>query len=311
MRSILILLIFTSMNLKAEVICRKKPFGLLTAYNLSVLDGNFNDPKTADSLIKDAISSNRITKSDDELMFIYQNTNELKSFRGSDTEGSMLVSGNMYLKNYSVGHLLDRFENKILANGEVYIYPDTNYDRLGHLFTPTSIYGNQILRRQNFPFKQESKRMLQLSKDLFSLKNTGTVLRIQKSIIYLRGDSKSSVQVFTIEGDLLKDSRDLDFQYIPKDATIIINVIAPKTIAEVTGFIDLGFNQRKTIFNFDSRSEYTIHIHKVEVPGTVLAPSAQVFFSTGLIRGQVISRDFIGSGQINLDPFEGCLPIVR
>ncbi len=308
MRLLSLLVLFFSLNLKAELACRVKPFGLLTSSNLSVLNGNFNDPQTADLLIKEAIAANRITSDDSEMMFIYQNTNEYKSFRGSDTQGSMLVSGNIYLKNYSVGHSLDRASNKVLANGKIVIYPNTNYDRLGHLFTPTSIYGDHFIEEQKFPFQQESNRLLQLSKELFSLKNTGLVDRSSKAKITLMGDNYSDIQVFTVSGEQLKDIREVNFANIPREATVIINLKAPKKLAELSGFMDLGLNPRKTLFNFEPSSEYTIHIHNIEVPGTIIAPSARVFFSTGLVRGQIIAKDFIGSGQINLDPFDGCLP---
>ncbi len=94
---------------------------------------------------------------------------------------------------------------------------------------------------------------------------------------------------------------------VPLGSSVLINVSGSSvTLANMHVFLN-GVTSSGVLFNLPTASSITIEA--VELPGSILAPRAQVSFPHGLIDGQLFAKSLSGGGQINLTLFSGCLPV--
>jgi choice-of-anchor A domain-containing protein len=294
-----------------------KVLGPMSEFNLSVLESDFNEPAHSDHLISMALAGGRIIASTETMHFtpyyFVDRNRSYRVFRGSDTQGSLLVAGDVYLKNYSVGHSVPRAATKVTAGGKIQVLNDQNTDPYAYLFAATSIHGgaSKLSPHTRFDFDSAKTYAQELSRNLYRLPPNGKALigfpYPARSVLV--GDGRSRLQVFQIKASDLghRIRTELFFQSIPSEATVVINVIPDVAMTQLTGNFDLTHQRSELLINFytDEGQDYDLHVHKIQVPGSILAPNATVFFSTGLLEGQVVAKEFVGAGQVNWVPFQG------
>ena len=93
---------------------------------------------------------------------------------------------------------------------------------------------------------------------------------------------------------------------VPSGSTVLVNVTG--TAGE---FVNLGFDMpgvvaEDVIFTFCDAT--TLDIQGIGVPGSILAPDANISFNNAQVNGTLVGASLTGNGQANDVPFMGCIP---
>lgn len=240
---------------------------------------------------------------------------------GSDVEGSAAVGGSLMTTDYSFGAALDP---DLAANSPVLVlsgnadltrtriyYGDFYHFGAGRLFN--SQVDGRLRNESLLDFLALEQHYDTLSSELASLEPTGTAVA-EFNQLRLTGESDSVFHVFTVTPDLWKDQNGGDVTVIdleiPDGSTAIINVAGTEAELSAMGFADRVNDagspfRRNTLFNFFEANDVTLR--NIGLEGSVLAPGATLVHEDGVVYGQVISDNFFGNGQVDLEPFEGLL----
>ncbi|MFH1057289.1 MAG: choice-of-anchor A family protein, partial [Pseudomonadota bacterium] len=247
------------------------------------------------------------------------NTFILNNFYGSsDTQGALAVGGTATLEHYSVGdQLAPTFSGDSLVvggtlnylGGRVF-YGDVAVGGAANL--NSGVYWGLVNNGQSYQenlgasglpvdFDAAGAYLRNLSTSLASLPTTGTATQLWGGV-KVQGDGSSDLQVFTVSGsDLSSSTWWHALSSIPSDATILLNILGDN-ITLTGGLQPLEPYSDRVVFNFVEAT--SINIHGVSVEGSILAPFADILNAEGVIQGQLIAKNFSGSLQQNLNPFQ-------
>lgn len=155
-----------------------------------------------------------------------------------------------------------------------------------------------------------------LSEYLGDEDDTGSIAVSDWGVISL-GAGSEDVEVFNLDLDKITASMafstDVRTMNIKADAdqTVVINVTGDtSTFMDSMGFhLFGGVGEEDIVFNFPDSTE--LNIYGVTVPGSVLAPFADVTFNNGNIDGTLVAISSKGGGEFHSVMFEGefCPPL--
>ncbi len=222
----------------------------------------------------------------------------------SDTEGRVAVGGNGYFTSYDIGFPMS-------GPLDILIVGDTlNYNN-GNVYNGNVIYGTEaVTNGLNIPngslsqgtplnFTEISLEMAEISRQWKLIPSNGTTT-FQSGKITLAG-ADPQLNIFSVDGSDLSSANDFEIN-CPTGSTVLVN-ISGETISWTGGLNIIGTNKTKVVYNF--YETYDLSLVTINVMGSILAPFAELTFTSGLIEGTVVVYNMTGPGQCNWSPFEG------
>ena len=231
----------------------------------------------------------------------------------SDTEGGIAAGGNVSLTNYSVASALDSsfagsslvvggnlyYRNGQVKAGTVTVGGTADVDQTVGTGSGAAISGNAS--NLSVSFESEKQRLTQLSQNLSQLTPTGSA-QLVYSTLQLSGDGSSNLQIFNVDGaDLSRASVFSLATSIPANSSIILNITGNNITWANQGLQALSSFSDRVIFNFIDAT--LLSLSGIGVPGTILAPNADVTGNNGNLDGTLIAKSFQGSLEFHNNPY--------
>jgi choice-of-anchor A domain-containing protein len=236
----------------------------------------------------------------------------------SDVQGRLAAGGQIRLNHYSIGDQLpaDFRGPSLLAYGDI-SFPSGRVYR-GDIVAGGSVAGvgsavvNGLGAGQSIrggavmpvDFAAERIRLIGESARLASIP-VNTTWENKWGGLYLHGDGRSELQVFSLPGDAVLAAHTFAVDGIPAGASVLINVRGSHTGLTNMSMSSLTPHRARVLFNFPQAIELTLA--GISVEGSVLAPLAAINKPQGVIWGSVVAQSWNGDMQINLSAFAGCL----
>ena len=244
------------------------------------------------------------------------------SLQGSDSEGALAVGGNATLRDYSVGATLPTsngtrnvlvvggnltFTNGAVQNGNAV------YGGKGTLTNVTFPQGGSAQQGSVLDFGAATTQLRGLSTYYATLTTNGTT-SVQNSALTLSGSS-TTLNVFTVSGSAVAGARSVTIN-APASSTVLVNIDGTTGGFTNANFTLTGVDASHVLYNFYQATALTLQ--NVAIQGSILAPSAAIDFTAGVITGTLVGASLnsggqansgqANSGQSNTGPFTGCLP---
>ena len=228
----------------------------------------------------------------------------------ADTEGKIAVGNNADLTHYSVGDVLPSGSGDVLVVGNNLTYNSGSvnhgnvvYGNTTNLPIDAVTITNGTLRQDNvIDFASAASHLQNLSSTLSTYTVNGTTT-LQWGSLNLTG-TDPYLNVFNVNGSDLGNSHTVNINS-PNGSVVIVN-ISGNTVTWKGGLILNDVSKNKVIYNFYEAT--TLSVTGINIIGSVLAPLAHLDFPAGLITGQVMVKSMSGSGQFNLNLFDGNIP---
>lgn len=219
-----------------------------------------------------------------------------------DSEGGLMAGRSLTASGFSINMAARKpvglfvGEQSILNSGSIFgavFYgtaqaPPPNVTVHGALSQSPS----QLDVRRLFALQMELTRQLS---DAFATGST----KLEYSTLTLVGKN-TDVSVFSVNGDDLKAARSIKIS-IPTGAAAIINVDAKSADFANMG-IDSTAPPELLLWNFSNAA--SLRISGISVTGSVLAPYADVSFSSGNLNGTLVARSLSGNGELHYRPLD-------
>ncbi|MCU7495074.1 MAG: choice-of-anchor A family protein [Ignavibacteria bacterium] len=230
-----------------------------------------------------------------------------------DTQGRLAVGRDAKLANYSVGDQLSATpgsdvlvvgRNLSFTSGAVY-YGNVAYGNSTNL--PIDMVSIDGTLRQASPvdFDAAKTYLRNLSSQL-STQAANDTAKFEWSSLVLRG-STPLLNVFNISGADLSKSSSMAID-VPNGAVVLVNVDGD-SVSWQGGLTVNGTDESNVLYNFYQAR--VLKIHGIDVRGSILAPFADVEFSSGVQNGQMICNSLTGQAQFNNVRFIGNIPSER
>ncbi len=230
----------------------------------------------------------------------------------SDTQGKAAIGRNASLANYSVG---DQLSYPFGAEDVLIVGNNLTY-MSGHIYNGNVVYGNSTnlplnsvsitggtLRQDNpIDFNAASGYLLNLSNQTGLLAANG-ITAFEWGGFTLTG-TNPFLNVFTVSGSDMTNANNMAIN-VPNGSVVVVNVTGTG-MSWHGGLTVSGTSIENVLYNFPDALNLTIS--GIDVRGSVLAPKASVNFPAGVINGQMICKNFTGSGQMNNTMFIGSVP---
>jgi choice-of-anchor A domain-containing protein len=222
----------------------------------------------------------------------------------ADTEGALYVGGDVTLKGYSVGAALRDEQNAdaLIVGGDLNFATGTVF---GHVKCGTSCgvaktvhtYGYSTLPNR-FNFTAAAIYYQGLSKDL----------AVQEGVDSFGGTLNAKNQrysYFFMDCENLNRIKSLSIINVPEDGLAVLNFRGTECVWDTLG-VTVGFEQNSNniVFNFPQAEK--LRVGKAVIPGSVLAPYANIEGNAGVINGIVVGASFTGITQLNYFPVNRC-----
>jgi choice-of-anchor A domain-containing protein/uncharacterized repeat protein (TIGR01451 family) len=229
----------------------------------------------------------------------------------ADTEGKIAVGNNADLTHYSIADLLPAGSGDVLVVGNNLTYNS------GAVHGGNVVYGNTTnlpidavtittgtLRKDAnvIDFAAATTHLQNLSATLSTYTVNGTTT-MQWGTLNLTG-TDAYLNVFSVSGSDLGNAHTVDIT-APNGSVVIVN-ISGSNVTWKGGLIINGVSKNKILYNFFQATN--LSVTGINILGSVLAPLAHLDYPAGLITGQVIVKSMSGSGQFNLNLFNGNIP---
>lgn len=233
-------------------------------------------------------------------------------FLSSDTEGRIGVGNNALFNRYDIGFnypnppqdldvlvvggnlTFQGFSN--IRNGNA-VYRDTLYSDLDSVSIPEG----EFIHDESLNFSSTSLAAANSSRQ-WKLIPANSTVDIQSSTINLNGFDPT-LNVFEVDGFELSNATSINID-APTGATVLLN-ISGDTLSFSGGMRVTTTSRSKVLLNYYEAD--TLHISGIEVLGSILAPFANVEFTSGVIYGNAIFYSYKGAGQFNHSPFTGTI----
>ncbi len=207
------------------------------------------------------------------------------SLNGGDFLGSIDVGGNVTLQSFSVA-------GDVRSGGTVSANGGTISGSVTQGASPTLVDHAAM-----------SRYFLDTSAAIAAMSNTGTITNNWGGLSYT---ASSGVNVLTIDANSLKNAWGFTLTG-PSDAVVYINV----TGTDVTmDWLDWAFaggvGADDVLLNYNQAQTFTLN-----QGGTtnILAPNADMTYTSGVFSGSIVAGNLYGNGQVNLGGFSHYDPI--
>lgn len=333
MLPIFILIILATSEVKSQQVGEGNNLG---AYFSSCMAGNCPSIPIGDP----AAPQQTYTYSDQSFSAYIGGDLTVPSNGGGEIEGKLAVGGNLVLQKsgYTIGssgggslvvgpsNTSDSWANNDFSDDNLIIAGDVSGDQSNYIggdaIIGGSILGSTVIGRSfsasNFTqsgvgasnvgidFNFANYQLGQKSSDLTSRTVTGTFSVSYGEYTFI-GDGVSMLQVFNVDDNLV--GWELNFENIPADATVIINIAGATRTINISGYIT-GAYREHVVYNFHQATNVTL---KGEVDGTVLIPDpASETTIAGNVHGRLLTAGDVlhsGSGvEVHNYPFAGNIP---
>jgi choice-of-anchor A domain-containing protein len=231
----------------------------------------------------------------------------------SDVEGAVAVGGDATLVNYSVGLMASSSDTNLVVGGNLTATNGTTYGdaEVGGTASYTGWTTTGVAQSSDtslpIDFAAEEARLTTLSTYLSTLTQSGTVTD-EWGMLTL--DATAGFNVFNIDTATYAGTNTLRIN-ASADSTVVVNIAGSTQTLQYMGMsLSGGISESNIIYNFYEADQLTIA--GIGVLGSVLAPTANVLGSSGVILGQLVAANFSGENgstiQINNYGFDGDLP---
>jgi len=225
------------------------------------------------------------------------------SLQGSDSQGALAVGGNATLRDYSVGATLPTsngtrdalvvggnltFTNGAVQNGNA-VYGGTSA-----LTNVTFPQGGSARQGSVLDFGTAATQLVSLSTYYATLTPNGTT-SVQNGALTLSGSS-TTLNVFTVTGAAVAGARSVTIN-APASSTVLVNINGTTGGFTNANFTLNGVDASHVLYNFPQAT--TLTLQNVAIQGSILAPSAAINFTAGVINGTLVGASLNGGGQSN------------
>jgi choice-of-anchor A domain-containing protein len=206
---------------------------------------------------------------------------------GVSINGNLIVNGNLFAVSGEVG-------GKLTIGGSNNAGP--SFGALGGIVTGKPI-----------DFIKEKARFQLLSQTYATYAVTGITTYTNGEIMLTCG--KSGLTVFTVDATKLSTATAFKIT-VPYGSTVLINVVGSARISMQNFVITVNNTPRNNVlWNFPSA--HTLFLRNINIQGSILAPNAEINYSSGNFEGTIVGNSWIGNGKGHDCAFAGCLPIVH
>jgi len=252
--------------------------------------------------------------------------------QGSDSEGALAVGGNATLRNYSVGATLPNSNgtrNVLVVGGNLTFTSgaiqngNAVYGDVGMLTNVIFPQGGSAQQGSVLDFGAATTQLRGLSTYYATLATNGTT-SVQNGALTLSGSS-TTLNIFTVSGSAVAGARNVTIN-APASSTVLVNIDGTTGGFTNANFTLNGVDASHVLYNFYQATALTLQ--KAPIQGSILAPSAAIDFTAGVITGTLVGASLnsggqansgqansgqansgqANSGQSNTGPFTGCLP---
>lgn len=233
---------------------------------------------------------------------------------GTDTEGRLAVGGTATLQWYAVGLELSADASRydliakdlVFTGGSIYKGSVAYFNSAS--VNNATVYGQVVQDTSALNFTNVKTKALSQSSQLNSLAVNGTTT-VQywggpTAQITLTG-ADTTRNVFSLSGTDLSNANTLNIN-VPANSTVVINVSGTQVSMSNFGIFLSGATKSNIVFNMPSAN--SLNISGIGIQGSILAPLADVNFSSGQFNGSLVSQSVVGNGQFNHATFQGCIP---
>lgn len=234
----------------------------------------------------------------------------------ADTEGRVAVGGNAELSHYSIGDRLPSDANRAdlivagnlswtggaVSNGAVVVG--------GQASTAQVSFSHGIhIMKSPIDFRGAYSKVIAESLRVTAFAESGKVdfktWQNPRGELTLVGQNPS-LNVFQVDASTLSRAHTIAIK-APPGSRIIVNVRGQRVQLVSLGMTLNGITRNAVLFNMPDAT--ALEIGQVSFEGSILAPKADVLFSTGVVWGQLIATSMSGQGQMNHAPHDGCMPL--
>lgn len=236
----------------------------------------------------------------------------------ADTQGRVVVGGNAYFGNYSIGEILEADASRLdLIVGGSLQFPSgavlngaASYGTTAEVTQAASFFGGLTQRPAPIDVPAVRSYLTSLSDRLAALQpNSAALFNPNENARFetVLAGHDPLINVFSITGETLERTHTLRIS-APASSTVLVNVSGSAAAFHSKGLFVEGVNASRILYNFAEAT--SLYIGEIQIEGSILAPRADVLFPAGLVIGHLISQSLYGQGQNNKATFWGCLPNV-
>jgi choice-of-anchor A domain-containing protein len=233
---------------------------------------------------------------------------------GADVEGRMYVAHDAHFPSYAIGTRMTPdperadlvvgndlyFGGGSVANGKISY---AGVLELGLASTLGGYHNESIV-----DFAAVEQEMTADSSALAALAPNGTVSTGTGGLeVFLTG-TDATLNVFETQAAELVNMTSMSIS-APATSTVLVNVRGESVSLHDFGFLLTGVPREQILFNLPDAT--SLSMSGVGIQGSVLAPYVDLAFANGHIDGQLVVRNFSGSGESHPKYFVGCLPLCR
>lgn len=238
-------------------------------------------------------------------IFLFGSTGST-SIHDLNVQGGIAVGNSLSLTNANVANSDGAYavvagNNIFTANGSV--NGAVAYGGTG-MFNPNTSFSSTPVQGLPIDFTAAGQNLLIASTFYAGLDATGTSV-FQFGGFTLNG-TNAVLNVFQVSAANLANSSYLNLT-APSGSTIIINVDGSAAALKNMGINLTGPSASNIIFNFIEAA--SVEMQNINLPGTVIAPLADISFKNGNIGGSIIANSgSISNAQFGNNTFAGALP---
>jgi choice-of-anchor A domain-containing protein len=223
----------------------------------------------------------------------------------SDTEGRLAAGGDVSLTGYGLG---DKLPNSGGTRDDLVVGGDLNFTNGQVFFGNVAVRGAVNVDSFGLPngeikdaigvnFADAKSDLLAKSAAWADMESNGKV-KNEWGTLKLTGNDPS-LNVFTVFAGQLARCVGLSVT-VPDGAQVLINVKGSTVTMQNFAIWLNGTTKENVLFNLAGAK--TLTLNAIGVPGSILAPKAEVDFNNGQVSGTLIGRCFYGNGQLNYVP---------
>lgn len=228
---------------------------------------------------------------------------------GADVEGRMYVAHDAYFPSYAIGTRMtpDATRADLIVGNDLYFGGGSvangkvSYAGVLELGAASTLGGYH--HESIVDFAAVELEMTTDSARLAALAPNGTVSTGLE--VFFTG-TDPTLNVFEVQPADLGTMTSMTIT-APETSTVLINIRGESVTLHDFGFSLVGVTREHILFNLPDAT--TLAMSGVGIQGSLLAPYVDLGFANGHIDGQLVVRNFSGSGESHPKYFTGCLPL--
>jgi choice-of-anchor A domain-containing protein/uncharacterized repeat protein (TIGR01451 family) len=229
----------------------------------------------------------------------------------TDSEGRVAAAGDVHLTGYGIGSGLP---SSVGQRDDLVVGGQLTYDQ-GQVFNGNIVYGGTAVlqnvglpngtARQGAPvdFAAARTQLDGLSAAFAGMAVNGAEVDAYGTLRLAGADP--NLDVFSLSAGELASAKGLNIT-APAGATVLVNVCGTAAQMQYFGMAVSGTDPQHVLFNFPDATSLTIA--GISVQGSVLAPRADVTFTSGNLEGTLVAGSLTGSGEFHYCPSLAQMP---